>query len=143
MPWGIDRVFGDSDENRTTAWEQSSRGVGVRVAVVDSGIGNQADPPTHPLPFHEDLEIGGGVHFVDSRPEDEWHDVVGNGHGTLVAGIISAIDNDIGVVGVAPNIGLYARTPVRRNGPDRTLPYPESRRIMWRTTKWELRLRVP
>jgi serine protease len=36
-------------------------------------------------------------------------------HGTHVAGTIAAIDNDLGVVGVAPEIGLYAVKVLRRN----------------------------
>lgn len=31
-----------------------------------------------------------------------------NGHGTHVAGIIGALDNDIGVIGTAPGADIYA-----------------------------------
>ena len=46
----------------------------------------------------------GGYDFTTSQ--ERWgHD--GYGHGTHVAGIISALNNDIGVVGVAPGTPLY------------------------------------
>ncbi|WMW21768.1 S8 family serine peptidase [Methanolobus mangrovi] len=69
----------------------------VRVAVIDTGIDY-----THP-----DLAPNyyGGYDFVngDTDPMDD------NGHGTHVAGIIAAVDNDdIIIVGVAPDAELYA-----------------------------------
>lgn len=67
-------------------------GKGVKVGIIDSGIDKK----------HPDLKIAGGVSFVDSSYQDT------NGHGTHVAGIIGALNNSIGVIGVAPNAELYA-----------------------------------
>ena len=64
--------------------------IDVTVAVIDSGI----DP-------HPDLTV---AHFwspFTSDPKDEL------GHGTGVAGVIGALDNDFGVVGVAPGVRLW------------------------------------
>jgi subtilisin family serine protease len=79
------------------AWAEGYTGEGTKVAVIDTGIDY-----THP-----DLiaNYKGGKDFVnkDDLPMDD------NGHGTHVAGIIAACNNnDIGVVGVAPNASLYA-----------------------------------
>jgi len=75
--------------NLPEAWE-FSKGEGVIVAVLDTG----ADLD------HDDLveNLLPGRNFVDSNspPEDD------NGHGSHVAGIICAANNDFGVVGVAP-----------------------------------------
>ena len=60
------------------------------VAVLDTGI----DP-------HIDLNIYTNV----SAFNDTANDVVG--HGTAVAGIIGAIDNQVGVIGVAPGVRLW------------------------------------
>jgi len=49
--------------------------------------------------------VVGGVNCVGSDP-DAWHD--DNGHGTHVAGIAAALDNNQGVVGVAPGARLWA-----------------------------------
>ena len=78
-----------------------SKGSGVRVAVLDTGIDND----------HDDLYVVGGVGFADRNPvrvkaTDKWNDDYG--HGTHVAGIIAALDNNIGVVGAAPDVSLYA-----------------------------------
>jgi subtilisin family serine protease len=40
----------------------------------------------------------------------------GNGHGTHVAGTIGALDNDVGVVGVAPGARLWAVRVLNNNG---------------------------
>ncbi len=68
----------------------------LRLAVLDSGIDY----------YHPDLagNYKGGYDFVDNDyyPRDL------NGHGTHVAGIIAARDNDYGVIGVAPKASLYA-----------------------------------
>ena len=54
---------------------------------------------------HPDLNVVGGVNCSTSN-RAAWDD--GNGHGTHVAGIVGAIDNGIGVVGVAPGVRLWA-----------------------------------
>lgn len=68
--------------------------VDADVAILDTGI---ADLP--------DLNVAGGVSCVGGNP-DAWQD--DNGHGTHVAGITAAEDNDAGVVGVAPGARLWA-----------------------------------
>lgn len=87
VPWGISRVQAPAAHNRGLT------GSGVKVAVLDTGIS------THP-----DLRIRGGASFVPGEPSTQ----DGNGHGTHVAGTIAALDNSIGVLGVAPNAELYA-----------------------------------
>lgn len=68
-------------------------GAGVKVAVIDSGIS-----------AHDELVIAGGVSTVDytASYDDD------NGHGTHVAGIIAAKRDGKGMVGVAPDVKLYA-----------------------------------
>ncbi|HKG56107.1 MAG TPA: S8 family serine peptidase, partial [Candidatus Limnocylindrales bacterium] len=69
--------------------------VDADVAVVDTGI-----DATHP-----DLNVVGGVN-CSSSDRTAWQD--DNHHGTHVAGTIGALDNGIGVVGVAPGVRLWA-----------------------------------
>ncbi len=98
LPWGIDRVFGDETYSFPT-WG-TSRGGGIGVAIIDSGIDGT----------HEDLKVVGGVRFRTTgfilRQDDQYKD--DNGHGTHVAGTVAALDNGLGVVGVGPGIDLYA-----------------------------------
>lgn len=67
---------------------------GVRVAILDTGIDLD----------HPDLRVAGDVSFVDYAVNGDDD----NGHGTMVAGVIAALDNGAGVVGVAPEVELYA-----------------------------------
>ena len=88
LPTGVDRVQADV---------VPGTGEGVEVAILDSGI-----QTTHP-----DLaaNIKGGVDCdapITGNFQDE------NGHGTHVAGILAAVDNTEGVVGVAPKAKLWA-----------------------------------
>jgi subtilisin family serine protease len=89
VPWGIARILAPD------AWSYST-GRGVRLAIVDTGIDLD----------HPDLQanIQGGVNTI--RPNRNAND--DNGHGTHVAGIAGALNNSIGVVGVAPQVSLYA-----------------------------------
>jgi len=82
------------------AWDAGYTGAGVRVAVCDSGI-----DVGHP-------DLSGNIDFADSRSFlDPWHPEYSavpaiqdfDGHGTHVAGIVAAADNDWGSIGVAPN----------------------------------------
>ncbi|MET1022427.1 MAG: S8 family serine peptidase [Arthrobacter sp.] len=75
--------------------EKSS--VDVNVAVIDSGIDAS----------HPDLNVRGGVDCstgspVKVNPTDKV------GHGTFVAGVIGAKDNDLGVIGAAPGTPLWS-----------------------------------
>jgi subtilisin family serine protease len=90
LPTGIDRVDG---ELSSTVSGNGAGSVNVDVAVIDTGI-----DLTHP-----DLNVAGGVNCSTGRSFND-----GNGHGSHVAGIIGARDNDIGVVGVAPGARLWA-----------------------------------
>jgi subtilisin family serine protease len=96
-PWGISTIAANS------AWEITT-GSGVKVAVIDTGIDN-----THP-----DLKanVKGGKTYV--RGTRSYMD--DNGHGTHVSGTIGAINNGIGVVGVAPNVSLYGVKVLDRTG---------------------------
>ncbi len=87
IPWNIEMVKAHKIWGRVT-------GKGVKVAVIDTGIDDD----------HPDLTVAGGVSFVPGVVK--WDD--DNGHGTHCAGIIGARNNDIGVVGVAPQSELYA-----------------------------------
>ncbi len=109
IPWGIARVFEDSETEPAATWDTCGKGAGVKVGVIDSGIDLD----------HPDLSpIAGGTHFYtlgrklkqDSTYDDD------NGHGTHVSGTIAARDNDIGVVGVAPAVDLYAIKVLGANG---------------------------
>jgi lantibiotic leader peptide-processing serine protease len=75
----------------------------VRVALIDSGI-----DPGHPE-FAGRIDTENSVSCISGTPVHDssgalWRDNVG--HGTHVAGIIAAGDNDFGTVGMAPNVQL-------------------------------------
>ncbi|MHC4172105.1 MAG: S8 family peptidase [Planctomycetota bacterium] len=97
LPWGVDRIDAE------WAWDTVT-GAGAKVAVLDTGIDYK----------HPDLDDNcyGGVNVIN--PRKDYKD--DNGHGTHVAGIIAAEDNDIGVVGVAPGAYLYGVKALDRNG---------------------------
>ncbi len=93
--WGIQSV------NAPISWESKYTGQGIKIAVLDTGIS-----------AHEDVDISGGVAITDYTKS--YHD--DNGHGTHVAGIIGAKNNDIGIVGIAPDAQLYAVKVLDKNG---------------------------
>ena len=104
LEWGVDRIDAD------LAWA-TSRGLGVNVAIIDTGIDRD----------HADLvdNLKGGVNFASKSPvkpadPNKWDD--DNGHGTHVAGIVAAVDNEIGVIGTAPEAYLWAVKVLDRNG---------------------------
>lgn len=93
LPWGVDRV--DADQ----AHAAGETGAGGDVAVIDSGIDSD----------HEDLaaNLGAGYAVVTCTGcAEPWDD--DQGHGTHCAGIAGAVDDDGGVVGVAPAVTLHA-----------------------------------
>jgi membrane-anchored mycosin MYCP len=80
--------------NLPDAWK-TSRGAGVTVAVIDSGVTPQPRLPNL-APGGDYIEAGADG-LVDC-----------DGHGTMVAGIIAAVPGDDGFVGVAPEAGLVS-----------------------------------
>ena len=88
-PWGIQKI------RAPEVWTSfGNKGTGIKVAILDTGIDIA----------HPDLRVVGGVTYVlGTTTYNDDH-----GHGTHVAGIVAALDNDIGVVGVAPESALYA-----------------------------------
>ena len=90
-PWGITQIKANQ------AWA-AVKGAGIKVAVMDTGI--DANHPDLPI-VAKGVKILNGVTTENVYDDD-------NGHGTHCAGIIGALDNTDGVVGVAPAVSLYA-----------------------------------
>ncbi len=88
VPWGITRV------QAAQAWA-ASRGAGVKLVVIDTGI-DRTHPDLAPL-------LKGGWNTIAKN--DDYND--DNGHGSHCAGTIAAVDDGVGVVGVAPGVDLY------------------------------------
>jgi subtilisin family serine protease len=91
-PTGISRI--GATRNGIAAINGVDQRVDADVAIVDTGIASVAD-----------LNVVGGVNCSTSN-RAAWRDR--EGHGTHVAGIVGAIDNGSGVVGVAPGVRLWA-----------------------------------
>src|SRR5690606_1771 len=96
VPWGM------ADIGAPAAHGRQFRGAGVKVAVLD-----QAVHVTHP-----DLDIAGcwdnfGAGAACITEPASWNGTPFD-HGTKAAGVIGAVDNSIGVLGVAPDATVYS-----------------------------------
>jgi lantibiotic leader peptide-processing serine protease len=76
-------------------WQANSRGKGVTVAVLDEGF-----YLNHP-DLAANFDVAHAMSFVPGETV-QWTRPNGFSHGTHVSGIIAAIDNSIGTIGVAP-----------------------------------------
>jgi subtilisin family serine protease len=104
IPTGVERIGADSNPSFQINGVDDLR-VDADVAVIDTGIDY-----THP-----DLNVVARTNCVPANEgETKASSCVDNsgtdgfGHGTHVAGTIGALDNGIGVVGVAPGVRLWA-----------------------------------
>jgi type VII secretion-associated serine protease mycosin len=97
-----DREYWLADYGITTAWN-TTRGAGVTVAVIDTGISDD----------HRDLEgaVAGGTDF-SGEGSDDGRTPVGTddpNHGTMVASVLAGRGHgDSGVIGVAPEASLLS-----------------------------------
>jgi subtilisin family serine protease len=91
VPTGIRRIHGDVTTAASSGASKPSA-VNVNVAVLDSGMD----------PYHPDLDVAGGANCTGGGRYDDSY-----GHGTHIGGIIGALNNTIGVVGVAPGARLW------------------------------------
>lgn len=85
-PWGITRVGGSMDATGKHVW------------IIDSGIdANNADL---------NVDTTNSWNLTGNKSDNDFWDR--NGHGTHVSGTLAAIDNNLGVVGVASNASIRA-----------------------------------
>ena len=85
------------DINVQSVWEEGIKGEGINVAVVDDGMYHT----------HEDLKDNVNSELNhDYTGEDDIYNPFDH-HGTNVAGLIAARDNDVGVRGAAPRATVY------------------------------------
>jgi serine protease len=99
VPYGVTMV------NAPPVWPRT-RGAGVRVAVMDTGISM----------YHPDRgNVVDSVSFVTDEAVEDF-----DGHGTHTSGTIAAADNDIGVVGVAPEADLLIAKVLDNTGTGET-----------------------
>ncbi len=104
IPWGIKAVYNDSFISK------SSGGLGVNVAILDTGV----------LKTHPDLknrikackDFSSPAAVVDGKCDDK------NGHGTHIAGIIAADggSDGLGIYGMAPEANLFVYKVCFNNG---------------------------
>ena len=106
LPWGVEKVRANEvwDANDNLAVDANAvAGQGVKVAVLDTGV-----DLTHPdlvgnlVPLSAYCAGGDICDFIDmdSNPSDTPGEF--QGHGSSASGNIAAVDNRIGVIGVAP-----------------------------------------
>ncbi|MDH3300269.1 MAG: S8 family serine peptidase [Acidimicrobiia bacterium] len=118
IPTGIRRINATTNSNLDIDGTDDYR-VDVDVAVIDTGVDFQ----------HPDLNVAGGVDCtLTSGGGPPWarqnycSSTEGTGgdddhyHGTHVAGTVGALDNDFGVVGVAPGARIWAVKVLNSSG---------------------------
>ena len=105
IPTGIQRIFASDNAAIGIDGVDDNR-VDVDVAVIDTGIDLD----------HPDLNVVGSINCATFFATCSAGGDDGNGHGTHVAGTVGALDNGIGVVGVAPGARLWAVRVLGNNG---------------------------
>lgn len=93
-PWGVNLIGTISEGNSKV----------VKVAILDSGVNKD----------HPDLKGKVVKEFNATEPESPSRDKLG--HGTAVAGIITANDNDFGILGVTQNVEIYSVKVIKDDG---------------------------
>jgi lantibiotic leader peptide-processing serine protease len=103
LQWGLKAI------DAPGAWAQGYRGEDVLVAVLDGGF-----DLNHP-DLIENIDLKNSKNFVPGENLD--YQLPGMfSHGTHVAGIIAAADNDIGIIGVAPKAKLLLVKVLKDSG---------------------------
>ncbi len=138
LPWDVERIRSycvwDNDNWNmtnwnTTAWDVdagANAGQWVKVAVIDSGMDYSVDQGN--VIYHPDLNdsllLGGMFGFKYNngnvtrydQPTDsyqrqfiqDFYPFPNCGHGTMVAGVIAAAINGMGIIGATPKVAIYS-----------------------------------
>lgn len=103
--WGQDRMgLLQSPTAKVDGIDRKRDRVDADVAVLDSGVNAS----------HPDINVAGGYNCLRKGPRNDYADR--QGHGSMVAGLVGAIDNSYGVVGVAPGARIWAIRVMREDG---------------------------
>jgi len=113
VPTGVQRIFADDNTNLDIDGVDDVR-INVDVAIIDTGIDLD----------HPDLNVVASTDCTNESGGPPWARTVtcgaggddDNGHGSHVAGSVGAIDDGVGVVGVAPGARLHAVKVLESNG---------------------------
>jgi subtilisin len=97
LPKGIDRV--DAEKNKIG--DGKGPPVNADIAILDTGVSSHPD-----LNVIRCLDYSSSISPFETPRDKPCPD--DNGHGTRVAGIAAAMDNDIGVVGTAPGARIWS-----------------------------------
>lgn len=100
LPWGVDRVDAD------IAHDNDYTGSGVDLAIIDTGIDSNHPDLAPNLGEGTTISRQTACHGRPTVCREPWDDEFA--HGTHVAGIADAVNNDIGVVGVSTQATLHA-----------------------------------
>lgn len=97
LNWGGEMVHVDTEEMSNENIPEQK----VKVAIIDSGIN-----------YSDDIDVAERKNFIPDDSGDEegmsllYEDI--SGHGTNIAGVIAAKDNDLGITGINSNVELYS-----------------------------------
>jgi subtilisin family serine protease len=104
VPWGIQRIGAPAITDRVTTTDAKN----VTVAVVDSGVDYTHPDLSGSVIWGANFTYGSERYGVATADDN-------SGHGTAVAGIVAAKDNNRGIVGIVPGVRLYAIKVLRAN----------------------------
>lgn len=98
LQWNLDMI---NNENKLVNDKLSAK---IKVAVIDSGID-----------FTSDVDVQERKNFIPDQDSVSPLYEDGSGHGTSVAGIIAAKDNEEGITGIDENVELYSAKVLDEN----------------------------
>lgn len=99
-PTGVDRI--DADRNAHANIDSVDERIDADIAIIDAGV---APNPDLNIVARMDCTVVGAC---TETPPSAWDKHDRDGHGTAVAGIAAAIDNDTEFAGVAPGARLHS-----------------------------------
>ena len=94
--WNL-KMINAKGGNKVGKKHKAKRNQKVKVAIIDSGVD-----------YSEDIDVAKRKNFIPGEDEVSILYEDGSGHGTSVAGIIAAKDNDLGITGINENVELYS-----------------------------------